>query len=161
MKFSTSWWTLSQFLLLTGWSILSFFRVWHIVRINKPKDKTSCKCVQEKTHREQCDQMARQFAQYLVIYKDKICPIAKIFAKIKVKHYTNANTLPRNLTISPKWQNYAKSGHTDPGRECLWMCRREQASVSKFRALCQQCDQMGTLFYKIWPFTTMTTCPIA
>ena len=57
----------------------------------------------------QCDQMVRLFFIFLPFPAMKISPIKPLICK------SMFSILPKTWKLLPKWQNFAKSGHTDHG----------------------------------------------
>ena len=65
----------------------------------------------------QCDQMATLFVQYLGIYNNVNLPksINKLPDKAQkfAKYHLNPPEWLKKIIFFPKYQNFAKSGHTD------------------------------------------------
>ena len=65
----------------------------------------------------QCDQMATLFVQYLGIYNNVNLPksINKLPDKAQkfAKYHLNLQKWRKAIKFFPKYQNFAKSGHTD------------------------------------------------
>ena len=60
----------------------------------------------------QCDQMVILLIQYLAIYSNEHLPHGQSRFKILPNMNETLRKLPKILKCSPKWRNFAKSGHT-------------------------------------------------
>ena len=61
----------------------------------------------------QCDHMARLFVQFMAFYNNENLPNGIFFTKYFAKYQINPDKLPKTYVSVPKWQNFAKYGHTD------------------------------------------------
>ena len=66
---------------------------------------------------DQCDQMVRLFLQYLFIYSNENQPNGIQNLSKRVSNFCQilnmpSKCCPKTLKILPKWQNFAKCGHT-------------------------------------------------